>query len=331
MSSNLIARHLQVAFVVPKHRHFVVSGSPSEPFLIEAAAHMMATPGFSTIRCLLNFANEGLLNAGESGEIVGRLLTIDAYDIALRKRTPPTSIPIYHSWVPVLDFLNALFTDKVYEDIIKIKPLRQPNGQTLGEAFKNAVIRLTHYVCLSQLSLITAVNVRKAFLRGMGLVGAESQKLIDIIIPILFVDLEMQPSDWVVDPGRLSHLMANWKNKAADASAPHSDPYDDYAKLNAELPTILMWNQFGSKKSSHHVPQTSRSNHPGKAVYFIDLYGIGPEVYRAITTTNQQQYLQFVGCEDMFRDAPYIFKEYQSAVERTLPRWSAKSFMQTAS
>jgi hypothetical protein len=238
---NLIARHLQVAFVVPKHRHFIVSGSPSEPFLIEAAAHMMATPGFSTIHCLLNFANEGLLNAGESGEIVGRSLTIDAYDIALRNCTPSKSTPIYHSWVPVLDFLKALFTDKVYEAIVKIKPLHQINGPTLGDAFEHAVIRLTHYVRLSQLSLMTATNVRKAFLRGMGLVGAESQTLIDIIIPILFVDQEKQPSEWVVDPRRLSHLMANWKNKAVDATPPHSDPYDDYPKLNSGLPTILMW------------------------------------------------------------------------------------------
>jgi len=255
MSSNLIARHLQIAFVVPKHGHFVVSGSPSEPFLIEAAAHMMATPGFSTIRCLLNFANEGFLNAGESGEIVGRSLTIDAYDVALRNYTHPASTPIYHSWVPVLEFLKALFADELYEEIIKIKPLCQLNGRTLGEAFGSAVIRLTHYVRLSQLSLITAANVRKAFLRGMGLVGAESQKLIDILIPILFVDPKQRPSNWVVDSRSFSHFMANWKNKAVDATAPHSDPYDDYKKLNTGLPTILMWNQFGSKKSHHRLPQ----------------------------------------------------------------------------
>ena len=331
MGSNLIARHLQVAFVVPKHRQFVVSGSPSEPFLIEAAAEMMATTGFSAIHSLLNFANEGLLNAGESDEIVGRLLTIDAYDFALRKRPPTGPRHMYHSWVPVLEFLEALFTDRVYEDIIKIKPYRQPDGRTLGEAFKNAVIRLTHYVRLSHLSLITAANVRKAFIRGMGLVGAASQTLIDIVIPMLFVDLEKGPSDWIVDQTRMSHLMTNWKNKATDATPPHSDPYDDYKQLNMELPTILMWSQFGSKKSEHVLPQTSQIHCPGRAVYFIDLYGIGPEIYRGITATNQQQYQQLVGCDEMFQDAPFIFEEYRSAVECTLPTWSTASFEQTAS
>ncbi len=120
MASNLIARHLQVAHIVPIHHGFVVSGSPSEPFIIEAAARMMATPGFSTIRCLLNLANEDLISAGESGEIVGRSLTIDAYDLALRHLRVGSKN--FHSWVPVLDFLRMLFTEDVYKKIIKIKP-----------------------------------------------------------------------------------------------------------------------------------------------------------------------------------------------------------------
>ncbi len=327
MASNLIARHLQVAHVVPNHRTFVVSGSPSEPFIIEAAARMMATPEFSSISCLLNFANEELIDAGESGEIVGRLLTIDAYDAALRLR--PGSL-IYHSWVPVLDFLKALFTDDVYNKIISIRPYRNPEGQALEEAFENAVIRLTHYVRLSQLSLLTAANVRKAFLRGMGLVGAESQTLVDILIAVLFVDLKKSPSDWKVEEAKMSHIMANWKNRAADATPPHSDPYKIYPKLNTELPTILLWHQFGSKRSEVATPQAETVHHPERAVYFIDVYGIGRDVYRGITPTNQHQYQQFVGCEDMYRDAPYTFQEYINDVEGTKPRWSAKSFEQTA-
>ncbi len=110
-----------------------------------------------------------------------------------------------------------------------------------------------------------ATNVRKAFLRGMELVGAESQKLIVIVIPVLFVDLKREPSD-------------------------------SYQKLNTGLPTIFMW---CSKTSMHDIPQAGRTNYPGRAVYFIGLYGIGPEVYRGITTTNQQQYQQARICFKM--------------------------------
>jgi hypothetical protein len=325
MASNLVARHLQVAYVVPTHRRFLVSGSPSEPFLVEAAARMMATPGFSTIDCLLRFTNEELLDPGESGEIVGRTLMIDAYDTALRARAN-----MYHSWVPVLDFLRALFPDNVYERVIGIRPFKQPDGPTLGAAFANAVVRLTHFVRLSELNLITAANVRKAFLRGTGIVGAQSQKLIDILIPMLFVDRSKATSEWVVEEGEMSQIMANWKNKAADATPPHSDPYDAYPKLNTKKPTILMWHQFDSKKNMVDLPQTERANHPGRAVYFIDVYGIAPEVYKGITDANAATYQQVVGCADMYRDAPYTYPEYIADVESTLPRWSTGSFMQTA-
>ena len=328
MASNLVARHLQVAYVIPTHRTFLVSGSLSEPFLVEAAVRMMATPGFNTIDCLLRFTDKELLDPSESDDIVGRTLMIDAYNAALRACVPTSNM--YHSWVPVLDFLRALFPDNVYERVIGIRPFKQPDGSTLGVAFANAIVRLTHFVCLSELNLITAANVRKAFLRGMGIVGAQSQKLIDILIPMLFMDLTKAPSEWVVEEGAMSQITANWKNKAADATPPHSDPYDAYPKLNTEKPTILMWHQFDSKKNIVDLPQAERANHPGRAVYFIDLYGIAPEVYKSITVANAVKYQQVLGCADMYRDAPYTYPEYIADVESTLPRWSTRSFKQTA-
>ena len=127
----------------------------------------------------------------------------------------------------------------------------------------------------------------------------------------------------------MSQLFANWKNRAVDATPPHSDPFNTYPKLNTELPTILLWHQFGSKRIDVVTPQAENVHHPGRKVYFIDLYGIGPQVYQGISSENQKEYLQFIGCEDMYQDAPYTFDEYIDAVERTKPKWSAESFQQT--
>ena len=113
MASNLVARHLQVAYVVPTHRTFLVSGSPSEPFLVEAAARIMATPGFNTIDCLLRFTDEGLLDPGESSDIVGCTLMIDAYDAALRARMPTSNMYSQVGKVFVcIDFALAEFERK---------------------------------------------------------------------------------------------------------------------------------------------------------------------------------------------------------------------------
>ncbi len=72
-------------------------------------------------------------------------------------------------------------------------------------------------------------------------------------------------------------------------------------------------------------------HHPGRAVYLINAYGITPDVYKSITKDNVAKYQQVVGCGDIYRDAPYTYPEYVAEVERTLPRWSTKSFEQTAS
>ena len=177
--------------------------------------------------------------------------------------------------------------------------------------------------------------MRKAFLRGMGLVGAQNQNLVDILIPVLFVSsIEGWPSDWVVEEGKMSQIMANCKNKADDGIPLHTDPYDTYANLNTEQPTILLWHQFNSKRSEVVLPQTETAHHHHhprtSPVYFIDLYGIEAEVYKGITVTNRELYKRVVGCGDIYRDAPYTFPEYITEVEHTLPRWSANSFEQTA-
>ncbi len=162
----------------------------------------------------------------------------------------------------------------------------------------------------------------------MGLVGSESQPLTDIVLPILFVNGK-NPEGWHVKVEKISQLFANWRNRAKDATPPHIDPYKTYPGLNKDLPTIFLWHQFSSEQSQVVTPQAERVNHPGRYVYFFDVYGIGPDVYRGVTWGNKAEYLQFIGCEDMYRDVPYTFQEYIDNVEYTKPRWSAKSFEQT--
>ena len=122
-----------------------------------------------------NFINEDLVDAGENGEIVGKSLTIDAYDVALRRGRMPETERIYHSWGICLGLFKRVIAF-MNERIIKIKPLGRPQGRTLEEVFGNAVVRLTHYVRLSQLNLFNATNVRKTFLRGMGVDGRPEPK-----------------------------------------------------------------------------------------------------------------------------------------------------------
>ena len=76
----------------------------------------------------------------------------------------------------------------------------------------------------------------------------------------------------------MSQLFAKWKNKATDA-APHSDPFNTYPKLTTELPPILLWHQFESKRSdvvTMSPPRQGMSTIPVAKCTSSTSMGLGP-------------------------------------------------------
>ena len=113
---------------------------------------------------------------------------------------------------------------------------------------------------------------------------------------------------------------ANWKNTAVDATPSHSDNFDIYPELNKDLSTILLWHAIGVRS----LLPPGRDSAP--SMRFIDVYGIGQEVYRGIT----EHYRQFIGSADMYQDVPYTSKEYIDVAERTNQGGLPRLFEQTA-
>lgn len=110
MESRLVAGHVRVAYSVLQHREYMRAGAPSEPILAEAAAQVMSER--NPLRYLSGFLDKGLVNKGERGELVARLLLILAHDraaVALRKSPVlvakgqdswPRQGPIQHTYSP---------------------------------------------------------------------------------------------------------------------------------------------------------------------------------------------------------------------------------------
>lgn len=83
--SKLVESHMHVAFVVPEHRQYMYSGTPSEPVLTEAAGRLMQeSDATSAPKVLCRAFDQGFLAPGERGELVARLLMIMAYDRAAK-------------------------------------------------------------------------------------------------------------------------------------------------------------------------------------------------------------------------------------------------------
>lgn len=85
--SELVASHMRIAYSVPQSREYMRSGYPSEPILAEAAAQeMRANPEeFSALRIVEENITGGLIDRGERGELVARLLVTLALDRAVKR------------------------------------------------------------------------------------------------------------------------------------------------------------------------------------------------------------------------------------------------------
>jgi hypothetical protein len=155
IQARLVEKYMRVAFSISQHGEHIFSGYPSEPILAEAAArHMQELSGVwgksdRAARFLLRYAENGLIVGGERGELVARLLLTLAFDRAQRTRHRRENRgSLYSDPVPVGDFLTALLGEKTWQVLKASRPDNVKDNEkveTLGEAFKHACVRFTHF------------------------------------------------------------------------------------------------------------------------------------------------------------------------------------------
>jgi hypothetical protein len=98
--AELVASHMRITYSVPKDRGYVRSGYPSEPLLPEAAAQQMheferarSRPDENMMAEMLQSEfHSGLLDQGQRGEVVFRLLLSSAYRRAVLHDHPDESL-----------------------------------------------------------------------------------------------------------------------------------------------------------------------------------------------------------------------------------------------
>ena len=186
----MVAGHLRVANVVPSHREYMISSTPSEPIVAEAAAQVLLGQNIISIVC--GNVRNGLIEKGQRGELAARLLLTLAHDAALEKmevkrRTYQGQIErLFTTPVPLLAFLSALFAQPHMENIMKAVPDNQPAGPTLKESFKDAYIMFTHFGKAADDWCISDKFAFMALTRNMAIACRERMKFVDLCIPVHF-------------------------------------------------------------------------------------------------------------------------------------------------
>ncbi|KIM71731.1 hypothetical protein PILCRDRAFT_93735 [Piloderma croceum F 1598] len=119
----MVAGHLQVANVIPVHCEYMISSTPSEHIIAEAAAQVL---------CGQNMVNLLSQNALENTEI--------AY-----KDNQGQLKQLYTSPIPVVTFFCALFPQQYVDKLLHRHTDNTPGGLTFKEAFADTYVMFTHF------------------------------------------------------------------------------------------------------------------------------------------------------------------------------------------
>ncbi|CAE6428764.1 unnamed protein product [Rhizoctonia solani] len=314
LESRLVESHLRVVYAIPEHRHFMHTGSPSEPILAEAASRYLNAPGKPDIttegpKWLSTQVEKGFLARGERGELAGRLLVTCAHDLALNDKVKPASFePQYHRPVPVLDFLRALFHEDHHKLILQAMPVLdrivagQSTASPLGSAFSESYVFFSHFVLAEDSEMLDIFSLATALVRGMAIQAKDGQESIDAVIPI-----HMGPLTSPILAESTSAINLQFKNRkmATDCHVNRSITVPD-----EEMPVISIIFEFGATETRPQpVTITSTSNqglkpHRDDCHYQIVAYGCNSKVFGAIPLEVEEKYKAILGARPILEDFP---------------------------
>ncbi|KAF8575276.1 hypothetical protein K439DRAFT_1665120 [Ramaria rubella] len=195
--ARLVASHMRLVYSIPKDRVYLQSGYSSEPILGEAAAQQcyVFRKNHSTsviLDILAENLGGGLLDLGERGEVVARVIITSAYDRAVERDHPPPkhngTPPFYSQGCRLITFIEELFTAEYAEEILDSRPENVKSKVPLREAFKDARLRFTHFAKMADDTGTSTAAMYAAFIRGMAIICMSTQRVVDVMLPVLLID-----------------------------------------------------------------------------------------------------------------------------------------------
>ena len=339
---EMVSSHMRTAFSIPDHRLSFRSGYPSEPFLAEAASrqmyHYMRTGSRSMISILKENLDNGLIDPGQKGEVAMRVLLRSAYmDAIVAEQTNPSlqdPQPNFSKGCGFLQFLKALFANIHHASILGAQPDNEVEQCTLEGAFKDAIVRFTHFVKARDDSVVSTNAMAPGFLRGSAFICHNRQKDIDIIIPIL-----LDKCDTLAESSMSALLIQVKRQKKAGAFNPYiidQKTLDFFPKVSSAgkslRPYVTLLAELGvtSKSPTLQIGRTAPRSSPRSTSanvkekhprYSLRAYGCTRTTWKAIDYYDTDDYEKVLGMDDFFKDHPRKDEDSLRLVHQMLPCW----------
>lgn len=259
LESRLVEEYMRVVFAVPSHRLFMRTGTPSEPILAEAAARILNKPTrrgtrIVAIEVLQHACRHGHISKCDAGELVFRLLSILARDVALKAAFGDPASADMHFQQPVclVDFLCALVKPEYRDTIKQACPVGRPSGSSLETALSTAYVNFSHFAVAGDAAVAGPDYVYQFAMRGAALQCRAYEQEIDGFIPVIWVDGGGEPGDGVISRATCSRIQYRVKNRQTAVSTLVS-PTVGAADFPGDRPAVTLFVELGSVESGVEV------------------------------------------------------------------------------
>ena len=186
----------------------MVTMSPSEPVLSEAAYYIMSTSrNFNPAQALQKILDGFLVNKGELGELITVLLFTIARDKAVGPAARSSGSPSTgQRWCSITGLMGSLFrtpdiASNSHVDVnashgwsFTRKRAKRLN-RSLADQFKNSKVYFTHFIKVHQHAIVQVDYLMRLMARGAAILCGNNQRSMDGIIPFLFDGDEIRPGN----------------------------------------------------------------------------------------------------------------------------------------
>jgi len=193
-----VYHHLRVVLKVDHSLETMVTMSPSEPVLSEAAYFVMTTQPrqFNPPEALQAILNGFEVDRGEVGELIVALLFTMARDEAVGPADDFGRPPDDQRWCSLTELLTSLFCtpSAASSDHVSVVTSKgwhftadglDQTESSLADAFTDSKVYFTHFVKVHQQALIHVEYLMRLMARGAAVLCASGQLAVDGIIPFL--------------------------------------------------------------------------------------------------------------------------------------------------
>ena len=158
----------------------LVTISPSEPLLAEAACELLQKTTTNPVRHLAQHSDLNCIDRGRRGELIAALILMQARDHAAKDKR----------WISVSDFMKALLPSTSYETLSTSMPILWRAGEqmTFSETFKDYGMWFNHVIKVESSEMLSAGNLWKFLTRGAMIVCKDNQVGVDIVLPACLVN-----------------------------------------------------------------------------------------------------------------------------------------------